>query len=136
MLLLLHLVLLSSIVLLQLVALAEILSLDALWLLLHLIAVRFLEIGGFFLILLFGLLSVFRLGLLGPVCRHVSLPFGLLRGPLCWIRLGVLGLLRLVVFRKFMMSICNTFLGFSWMGAGLLGGWRCFYCLESLVSCC
>ena len=68
MLLVLHLVLLASMVLLLLVALAEIVSLDALWLLLHLVGVRFLEIGGFFLILLFGLLSVFRLGLLGPVC--------------------------------------------------------------------
>ena len=120
MLLVLHLVLLSSIVLLLLVALAEILSLDTLWLLLHLLGVRFLEIGGFCLILLFGLLSVFSLGLPGLVCPYVLPLFGLHRGILFLIRHGIPGLLRFVVLGKFVMSIYNTFLWFSWMGSGLL----------------
>ena len=120
MLMVLHLVLLASILLLPLVVPAETLLLAVPWILLLLDGVRFLGIGGSFLTMLFGLLFVFRLGLQGLVCVYVLPPFGMHPGLLYWMRLGVPGLLRLVVFGRSVMNTCSTFHGSSWMGSGLL----------------
>ena len=126
MLLVLHLVLLASILLLPLVVVAGTLLLAVPWIFL-LLAGKVL--GDRWVLphhavrasLCFQTWTVWAC-----LPARVYHPFGLHPGLLFWIRLGVPGLLRLGVFGRSVTNTCNTFLGSSWMGSGLLWGLEMF----------